>query len=122
MPSNWRRVDRINSLIQQEVAELIRSELKDPRLGFVSVVGAEVSPDLRHARIAISILGDAEAKKNSLEVLRRASGFLREKLKGRLDLRRLPELDFHIDDSIEYSIHISQVIQDLKQPDGDDET
>ncbi len=113
MSSDHRRIDRVNSLLQQELAEIIRSELKDPRLGFVSVVGAEVSPDLRHARVRISILGEEDDKKRSLAVVQGAAAFLRERLRRRLELRRLPELDFRLDDSIEYSIHISKVIREL---------
>ena len=105
------RIERVNKLIRHEVSELLRCQVKDPRLGdFVAVTEVSTSPDLRYAKIFISRIGSEEEKQELLRVLARASGFIRSQLANRLKLRRIPELSFHWDDSIERGAHLLQLI------------
>lgn len=108
------RLERLNSVLQAEIADIIRT-LKDPGLGFVSVTRVQASGDLRHARVHVSVLGDAAEKEATMKALGRAGAFIRENLLKRLDVRRVPQLDFLLDENIEYSIHISEVLDKLKE-------
>jgi ribosome-binding factor A len=119
VPRPGHRLARLNSLLQAEIADVVRSELKDPRIGFVSVVSVDATGDLRHARVRVSILGTPEEQEGSLEGLVHAAPFIRDRLLHRLDLRRVPELQFILDRNIEYSIHISKVLRDLTPPADD---
>jgi ribosome-binding factor A len=113
MQSN--RVDRVSGLLQEEIGRLIQRELKDPRIGFVSVTRVALSRDLRYAKVFFSLYGDETAKQRSLEGLRSALGFIRGELARRLGLRYIPELDFRIDESVEYAFHIEEIIQQIKK-------
>lgn len=109
-----RRIERVNNLIRQEISELLQRQVKDPRLGgFVTVTQVSTSPDLRHAKIFISIMGNEDEKEEALEAFAVASGFLRRELGARLRLRRSPELSFHYDDSIDRGTHVLQLISQI---------
>jgi ribosome-binding factor A len=109
-----RRIERVNNLIRQEISELLQRQVKDPRLGgFVTVTQVSTSPDLRHAKIFISIMGNDEEKEEALEAFAVASGFLRKELGARLRLRRSPELSFHYDNSIDQGTHVLQLISQI---------
>lgn len=109
-----RRIERVNNLIRQEISELLQRQVKDPRLGgFVTVTQVSTSPDLRHAKIFISIMGNEDEKEKALEAFAVASGFLRRELGARLRLRRSPELSFHYDDSIDQGTHVLQLISQI---------
>ena len=108
------RVERVNSLIRQEISELLQRQVKDPRLGnFVSVTAVSASPDLRSAKIFVSCLGSEEKKQEILSVLTTASGFFRRELSKRLRLRRIPELSFRWDNSIEQGNHLLRLIDQV---------
>jgi ribosome-binding factor A len=108
------RIQRVNSLIRQEISELLQRQVKDPRLGnFVAVTEVSLSPDLRYAKVFVSCIGSEEEKKTTLSGLIAASGFLRNQLAKRLRLRRIPELSFHWDDSIERGAHLLQLIDEV---------
>ncbi|HHU78590.1 MAG: 30S ribosome-binding factor RbfA [Caldicoprobacterales bacterium] len=108
------RINRISEEIRKEVSDIIRNEVKDPRIAEISsVVKAEVTGDLRYARIYISVLGSEEQRNSTLEGLKKAAGFIRRELGHRLDLRYTPELQFISDHSIEYSVKISQKLNEL---------
>ena len=108
------RPERVGGLVQQEIAELLRTHVKDPRIGFVSITHVEVSPDLRCARVLVSVMGDGEAKRETMKGLNSAKDFLRTLLGRRLSLRRTPELLFKLDESITHSAHIHSVLAQLK--------
>lgn len=112
-----RRVERVAEALQEAVAELVQREIKDPRVGMVTITRATVSPDLRHARIYFSTLGDAGQRQRSLEGLRSAAGFLRGQVARRLQLRIAPELRFEIDDNIEYAAEMLQKLSANRPPD-----
>ena len=113
------RPNRVADQMRTELAQLMHDELKDPRIGFASVVKIEVAPDLRVAKVYISVLGDAEAKKNTLKGLVSASGFLRGEIGNRLRLRYAPELRFLLDESIEHGAHIAALLHQVhKESEG----
>lgn len=109
-----RRVQRINELIREEISELLRREIKDPRItGIISVTEVDTSPDLRNAKIYVSIMGSEEEKQQAEQGLIAASGFIRHELGERVTLRRLPELHFKRDESIERGSRIITLIDEL---------
>jgi len=96
------RIERVNQLIRREISDLLVRQVKDPRLGgFIAVTEVETSADLRSAKVFVSSIEPDADKQELLSVLSNASGFLHNELKERLELRRIPELTFHWDDSIE---------------------
>lgn len=108
------RAARIADVIQQELAGLIRNELKDPRLGFVSIVKIEVSGDIRHAKVYVSVMGDAKQQKDSLKALQSAAGFLRNEVGKALQIRYTPELHFALDESIAHGSRIAQLLVQIQ--------
>lgn len=104
------RLRRVNEAVRQVLSDAITQDLKDPRVGFVTVTGVDVSPDLRHARVYVSVLGDAAAKEGSLDGLRAAHGYLQRRIAGELRLKHTPTLNFSIDDSIDRGMRISELI------------
>jgi len=108
------RIERVNSLIRQEISELLQRQVKDPRLGnFIAVTEVVTSADLKYAKVFVSSIGNEVEKQEVLSVLTSASGFFRRELARRLKLRYTPELSFHWDDSIERGDHISQLIDEV---------
>jgi ribosome-binding factor A len=110
-----KRIGRINSLIRDELSEIIRRELKDPRLGWITVTRAQISGDLRYVKVYVSILGNDANREASMEVLEGATGFLRRHLGDRIHLRHTPELMFRYDHSIEEGIRIDQILHGVTQ-------
>lgn len=109
-----RRIERVNNLIRQELSELLRRHVKDPRLGnFVTVTAVTTSPDFRYARIFVSHIGSAEQRAATMDGLAAAAGFLRKELARRLELRRVPELSFRWDDSIERGDRLLNLIDEV---------
>jgi ribosome-binding factor A len=109
------RSDRVGDQIRAEVSSMIARDLHDPGLGFITITRVQVSPDLQHARVYYSALGDQTARKNSGKALERAASFMRRQLGQRLRLRRAPELDFVFDESIEQQDRIEQILQELAE-------
>lgn len=105
-----RRPQRLGQRILEEISELLAGELKDPRIGLATVTGVRVTPDLRQAMVGISVLGSAEEKKQTLEGLRAAAPFIRHALAERLDIRRVPEISFRLDDSAERAARIDELL------------
>jgi len=110
-----RRAERLADRIRAEVAEMISGELKDPRIGFATVTEVDLSGDLHHARVVVSVLGDADAQQKSLEGLTSAAGYLRHELGQRLRLRRTPELTFVLDQAAEENERLETLLQKLKK-------
>jgi ribosome-binding factor A len=105
------RAERLAEVIRTEASEIIQRELRDPRIGFISITGVEVSGDLRHAKIFVSVLGDAEAKRRTMAGLVHARGHIRSVLGARLALRFVPEIAFRLDDSIERGMRVSTLLR-----------
>jgi len=113
---NYSRSDRVGDLIQQEIASMIlHGDIKDPRIGFVTITHVKLSPDLRDAKVYFSQLGTAKAIEKSRAGLNNAGGYIRRALASKLNLRRIPSIEFFFDDSLEYSEHIEKVIKDMKE-------
>jgi ribosome-binding factor A len=108
-----KRLDRVNQLIKEEISTLLQRELKDPRLGFVTVTDVDTSKDLRVAKVFVSVLGDERQWTDSLTALVSARGFIRNWLRHHLDLRVTPELDFRADHSMEHAARIQEVLRQL---------
>jgi ribosome-binding factor A len=106
------RLRRVADQIQKELSGLLRTELKDPRVGMITLTGVEVSPDLGHAKVFFTTLGDAEALARTEAGLKRAAGFLRVELSHRLKLRVAPEVRFVHDPSVERGARLSKLIDD----------
>ena len=113
MRKNSIKNTRINSEVQRELANIIRGEIKDPRIHpLTSVVTVEVAPDLKTCKAYISVLGDQEAQEKTLEGLNSAVGYIRHQLAKNLNLRNTPEIRFIMDQSIEYGVHMSKLINE----------
>ncbi|CUH96135.1 hypothetical protein P22_2223 [Propionispora sp. 2/2-37] len=109
------RVEKVQAFIKQEASKMILNELKDPRIGFVTVTQVEVSGDLRHAKIYLSLMGSDEEKAKSWQGLSKAVGFLRTEIGKRLKMRFSPELTLHLDESLDYSEKIQKLLLKIKQ-------
>ena len=108
--ANSQRLRRVADQIQRELSGVLRSQLKDPRVGMITLTGVEVSPDLAHAKIFFTTLGDADSLAQTEAGLKRAAGFLRSQLGALLKLRVAPELHFFHDASVERGVRLSQLI------------
>lgn len=125
MRKNSVKNTRINQEVMKELSNLIRTELKDPRINplMTSIVACEVAPDLKTAKIYVSVLGDEEAQKDAVKGLKSAAPFLRGKLAKSLNLRNTPQLFFTVDQSIEYGVRMSRLIDEeiAKIPEREEE-
>lgn len=112
------RILRISEEIRKELSNIIQSELKDPRLPkMISVVSLNVTKDLKHAKVYVSVLGNDEDRNNALQALKSAAGFLRREIGHRVQIRSTPELHFEIDQSIERGIYLTKLINDTVKHD-----
>ena len=117
-----RRTERVSSLIQQEISNLLREQINDPRLtSLISITEVSTSPDLKHAKVFISTLGNKTNKNEILQGFNAAAGFLRRQLANRLRLKYMPEISFHIDDSIERGAKVLELIEQVTSNDTEDE-
>lgn len=105
-----RRLLRVNEAIREAVSGIITADIKDQRLGFVTVTGVETTPDLRHARVFVSVLGSGPQHETSLEALRSSHGFIQALLTQRVRLKRTPQLEFVYDDTTDKAMRISGII------------
>lgn len=112
-PSTRQR--RVQELLVQEISDILRREMKDPRIGFVTLTDAEVSPDLRHARVFFSVLGGPEEREAASRALNRAAGFIRSEFARRARMRYVPEIRFEFDPSIERGARISRLLEQVRQ-------
>ncbi len=110
-----KRAIRVGELLKEEISHIILREMKDPRIGFVSVTDVEVSGDLRHAKVFISVYGTETEKEETMQGLKKARGYIRKLVGDRIKIHHTPELLFRYDDSIEHGVHISEIINDLKE-------
>jgi len=110
MPSG--RMRRVDEAVRAVLSDAIATDLQDPRVGFVTVTGVKTSPDLRHARVYVSVLGDEQAREDSLAGLRSAHGFLQGRVAAELSLKHTPTLTFSYDESITRGMRISKLIDE----------
>ncbi|MDD4600939.1 Ribosome-binding factor A [bioreactor metagenome] len=109
------RVEKVQEFIKQEMSKIILTELKDPRIGFVTVTNVEATGDLRHAKVFVSLMGSDEQKADTWAGLHKALGFMRAEIGKRIRIRCTPELSLHLDESLKYSAHIQELLLKIKQ-------
>ena len=109
----FKRSQRIQELLLEEISKLLQSGLKDPRIGFTTLTRVDVSDNLKHAKVFVSVMGTEKEKTDTLEALKSAKGFIRNSLGKNLYLRYLPELEFKIDENAEHVEKITRIINDL---------
>jgi ribosome-binding factor A len=106
------RMRRVDEGVRQVLGDAVATELKDPRVGFVTVTDVRTSPDLRHARVYVSVLGDAEQREASLAGLRSAHGYLQRRIAGELHLKRTPTLEFTYDDTTDRALRVEELLRE----------
>ncbi len=117
------RVRRVAEQIKKDVSQIIVTEIKDPRIaGMTSVTDVELSKDLRHASVYVSVYGSETEREETLQTLARASGFVRSEIGRRIRLRYTPEINFFLDTSIEYGAYIESVLKSLKEEENRDDS
>jgi ribosome-binding factor A len=104
---------RVDEAMRMVLSDAIATDLKDPRVGFVTVTGVQTSPDLRHARVYVSVLGDEATREASIEGLRSAHGYLQRRLASELALKHTPTLTFTYDGSIDHGMRINELLEEL---------
>lgn len=112
------RMRRVDEAVRAVLSDAITKDLKDPRIGFVTVTGVSTSPDLRHARVYVSVLGEEPVREATLEGLRSAHGFLQGRIAAELTLKRTPTLSFEYDESIDRGMRISSLLDQSPEKDG----
>ncbi|ATW24206.1 30S ribosome-binding factor RbfA [Candidatus Formimonas warabiya] len=115
------RSGRLSEEFKKEISDVIKNHVKDPRVGFVSVVFVDVSGDLRHAKVFVSVLGSEATVKDTMAALKSASGFIRREIAHRIQLRYTPEITFVYDDSIAHGAKISKILADVIPEEEKDE-
>lgn len=113
--SNQLRIEKLQELIKQEVGKMLLYDIKDPRIGFVTVTEVEMTGDLREAKIFVSIMGNDEQIKSSMDGLKSALGFIRREIGKRIRLRFTPEISFAPDKSLDYSEHIQKILLQIER-------
>jgi ribosome-binding factor A len=108
------RAEKVQEFIKQELSKIILTELKDPRIGFITVTRVEVTGDLQRAKVFISLMGSDEEKAATWQALQRAVGFLRSEIGKRINLRFAPELSLHLDETLDYSARIQELLIKIK--------
>jgi len=111
------RMLKINSLMKRELSQIIQQEVKDPRIGFVTVTGVEVSADLRHAKVFCSVMGDKKKREETMKGLNSAKGYIQVELGHRIKIKFMPELFFKLDESLDHAIHIQEVLNKIHEED-----
>ncbi|MBS4172560.1 30S ribosome-binding factor RbfA [Bacillus sp. FJAT-49736] len=107
------RANRVGEQMKKELSDIIGRKIKDPRIGFVTVTGVEVTGDLQQAKVFITVLGDEKQRENTLSGLEKAKGFIRSEVGHRIRLRKTPELFFEIDESIDYGNKIETLLKEI---------
>ena len=117
--SSHLRIEKLQELIKQEVGKMLLYDIKDPRIGFVTVTDVEMTGDLRAAKIFVSIMGNEEKVKESMEGLQSALGFIRREIGKRIKIRFTPEISFALDTSLDYSEHIQKILLNIEKEGAD---
>ncbi|MFC2172942.1 30S ribosome-binding factor RbfA [Acidobacteriota bacterium] len=112
------RMQRVADRIRDEVCQILAREIKDPRMGFITITRVDVSRDLRHARVRYSLLGTPEEQKQTKEALKSARSFIKRLVGERLAMRFVPDIEFIFDRSVEHGIKIEQILREIKEEDN----
>jgi ribosome-binding factor A len=116
----FRRTDRINEQLKQEISLIVRDEVRDPRVGLATITAVQTSPELDHAKVYVTSLGDEKEREEILTGLRSAAPFIRKQLGGRLHMRRIPELHFEADRVLSEALRIEQLLREALPHDAPD--
>lgn len=108
------RQERIRELLKEEISDIIRREFKDPRLGFITITDAEITADLKHAKVYVSVLGSDEEKSQNMAILKRAQHFVRQAFGRRVKMKTMPDIEFKLDTSVEKSIKLLELLEQIK--------
>ena len=108
------RTERVDELLRQEIGQIVARELGDPDVGFATITDVETTPDLRHARVWVSVIGQLEARQASIAALQRAMPFIRAQLGKRLRIRRIPEFSVRLDESVERGSRVLQLLNEIE--------
>jgi ribosome-binding factor A len=108
------RTERVDELLRQEIGSIVSREVADPRVGFATITSVETTPDLRHAKVWVSVIGQPAEREATVAALRRAMPFVRHELGTRLRIRRIPDLHVHLDDTAERGTRVLQLLSDLE--------
>lgn len=119
--ASFKRADRVSEAIKREVSLMITQDVKDPRVHFVTVTEVKTTDDLRYAKIYVSVLGDDKTRKESMEGLAHAKGFIRSELGRRIGLRYTPDIQFFADNSLDHSIKVRTLLNQIKKDEPRDE-
>jgi ribosome-binding factor A len=112
MARSSHRLERINAIIKEVLSEIVLNEVKDPRVGLVTIVGVRVAPDLSSAKVFFSVMGDEEQRAITTKVLRGASGYMRHVIADQIDVRTAPELHWTYDDSLDRAFRIAEILKE----------
>lgn len=115
MVGMYRRAERLSKLLQEEISDIIKTRLKDPRIGFATVMRVEISEDLGYLKAYISVYGGDEEKRRTIEGLESAKGFVRGEIGRRVRMKRVPEISFLLDDSLSEAFRIMDIMKDLEK-------
>jgi ribosome-binding factor A len=115
------RVKRVSETMKEVLSEIIQLNLKDPHVGFVTVTGVEMTPDLKQAKVWVSVMGDEEEERNTLKALKHAKGFLKAEVAKRVRLRYMPELTFMVDETVRTSMRIEGILKEIIPEQGDED-
>lgn len=113
------RQEKIRELLKEEISDIIRREMKDPRLGFITVTDAEVTPDLRHAKVFVSVMGSDEERNRNMNILKNSERFFRQAFGKRVKMKVTPEIHFVLDTSVDRSIRILELLEQVKNDEQD---
>jgi ribosome-binding factor A len=113
------RQNRVSELLRSEISDIILRELKDPRRGFITITGVEVTSDMRLARVFVSILGTEKERAGNLAMLNRAKYFIRQSVGKRISIKTLPEIEFELDTSVDEAIHMLELLEQIKHDEQD---
>ena len=109
------RQEKLIHVLKVEISDVLRREIKDPRLGFFTVIDAEISADLRHAKVFVSIMGTEEVRKQSMEVLKHAQHFVRQEFGKRVRMKVIPDIQFVKDETVDMGMHIFELLEEIKR-------
>jgi len=109
------RQEKIQELLREEISDILRRELKDPRLGFITVTGAEITADLRHAKVFVSVMGSDAERAGNMAILKKAEHFVRQAFARRVKMKVLPEIEFRPDTSIDQGVRIFELLEQIKR-------
>ena len=116
------RQEKLKELLKEEISDILRREFKDPRLGFITIIDTEISPDLRHAKIYVSVLGNEEERNRNMKVLKGAEHFIRQAFAKRVKMKVTPAIHFQLDTSVDQGIRIFELLDHIKHNEEDKST